>query len=472
MGYVIAASRARRHGQPGRPSGKLLSWVWVMTKIRAGKAARLSGALSEALESWFPERQIFFRARGEVSFVSISRPLQVCAAALVLIFAGWVSYASLYYMSFDWILRDKNKQIAEARIAYDNVLDQVRSQNERLMSIASNLEQSQTQVLQLFGRDWADATKTDGRKSSDGYTIFDQVIAAGGAFVGQIHRLEDEWQELTNRNVTLESGLTSIEDEVEQILARHTSVIKERDRLNNRVDTLETNLADLRSAQGDFLDHLIKRTAVSIGEAERVIAMTGLSADRMIARVSSRRRRSAGQGGPFIELSADQIATTDPLEKKVIALDGKMARWQSLREVLRRLPLAAPLDHYRMASTFGKRRDPVNRRWSMHYGVDISYHMRTPVLSPAAGRVVFTGWRGGLGWLVEIDHGMGLRTRYGHLRKILVKRGQKLGFRDKIGLLGNSGRSTGPHVHYEVLVDGKPWNPVKFILAGKHVFKG
>ena len=85
---------------------------------------------------------------------------------------------------------------------------------------------------------------------------------------------------------------------------------------------------------------------------------------------------------------------------------------------------------------------------------------------------MFQGWRGGLGRVIEIDHGMGIRTRYGHLKKMLVKRGQSVAFRDKIGLVGSSGRSTGPHVHYEILVDGKPVDPLNFIKAGKYAFKG
>ena len=79
---------------------------------------------------------------------------------------------------------------------------------------------------------------------------------------------------------------------------------------------------------------------------------------------------------------------------------------------------------------------------------------------------------GRLGRTVVIDHGNGIRTRYGHLRRYHVKRGQRVGYRQKIGQLGNSGRSTGPHVHYEILLDGKPVDPMKFLEAGKNVLKG
>jgi murein DD-endopeptidase MepM/ murein hydrolase activator NlpD len=99
-------------------------------------------------------------------------------------------------------------------------------------------------------------------------------------------------------------------------------------------------------------------------------------------------------------------------------------------------------------------------------------NLRTTVMATAAGKVVFSGWKGRYGRMVEIDHGAGIKTRYGHLRRASVKRGQQVRLGDKIGQLGSSGRSTGPHVHYEIVIDGKQIDPNRFIKAGKDVFKG
>ena len=129
------------------------------------------------------------------------------------------------------------------------------------------------------------------------------------------------------------------------------------------------------------------------------------------------------------------------------------------------------MEQYRVTSTFGSRKDPVNGKTSAHYGMDFAAPLRTPVMSTAPGKVVFAGWKGRFGRVVEIDHGFGIRTRFAHLRKILVKVGQKVGHREKIALLGSSGRSTGPHVHYEILVDGKPHDPKAFLKAGQFAFK-
>ncbi|MHA1114452.1 MAG: M23 family metallopeptidase, partial [Alphaproteobacteria bacterium] len=109
---------------------------------------------------------------------------------------------------------------------------------------------------------------------------------------------------------------------------------------------------------------------------------------------------------------------------------------------------------------------------AMHYGTDLAGVLRSPILSTAPGIVVFAGRKGRFGRMVEIDHGGGIRTRYGHLRRIKVKRGQKIEARDVVGEMGNSGRSTGVHLHYEILVNGVPRNPLKFMEAGKDVHKG
>ena len=135
------------------------------------------------------------------------------------------------------------------------------------------------------------------------------------------------------------------------------------------------------------------------------------------------------------------------------------------------IPFSPPLEHFAVSSHFGKRRDPINKRWAMHYGLDLTGFKRASVYATSPGKVVKSGYKGKYGKFIEIDHGDGFKTRYGHLYKILVKRGQKVKFRHKIGLLGNSGRSTGPHLHYEVTHNGKQKNPWHFIKAGKYVYK-
>ena len=419
--------------------------------------------------NWFRERQIFYRRDGIVSFYSISGRTQFIAMCLGLVFVGWVAFSTIYYISFDGVLRSKDRQITEARVAYRVAMKEFAGYNDRLMKITRNLERSQSNLLVRFDPKARMRAKRSAKKPPNRFTDLGRALARAShrAASYEIRELEREWRELAARNATLEHGLASIGNEVENILTQNGVVTGERNRLRKRVKLLETGIASLRRREDSIVTRLTKGTEKSIGEASRVVAMTGLDLNMLIARVARLEGRTVASGGPFVSAGK----TEDPLLLKVAVLDGKIERWRNIQQVYRRLPMSAPLEYYRMSSSFGMRRDPFTKRWSKHNGMDMAYAMNSPVLATASGKIVFAGYRGGLGWFIEIDHGLGVRTRYAHLRKVLVKTGDKVDFRYKIGLLGSSGRSNGPHVHYEILVDGKPVDPKKFIKAGKYVFK-
>jgi murein DD-endopeptidase MepM/ murein hydrolase activator NlpD len=128
-----------------------------------------------------------------------------------------------------------------------------------------------------------------------------------------------------------------------------------------------------------------------------------------------------------------------------------------------RKPVTGEID---MSSPFGVRMDPFLHRPAMHTGLDMRGDVGDPVHATASGRVSMAGREGGYGNLVEIEHGNGLATRYGHLSEIDVKVGQKVRIGEVIGRIGSTGRSTGPHLHYETRVDGDAVDPQKFLRAG------
>jgi murein DD-endopeptidase MepM/ murein hydrolase activator NlpD len=117
-----------------------------------------------------------------------------------------------------------------------------------------------------------------------------------------------------------------------------------------------------------------------------------------------------------------------------------------------------------ISSGFGYRKDPINGARRFHDGIDIVAPRRTPIIAPADGTVIFAGWRDGLGRMVEIKHDYGYRTKYGHNDKLTVKKGDTVKRGDTIALLGSSGRSTGPHLHYEIQQDGKLLNPYRYVI--------
>jgi murein DD-endopeptidase MepM/ murein hydrolase activator NlpD len=228
-------------------------------------------------------------------------------------------------------------------------------------------------------------------------------------------------------------------------------------------------MVDMRDAQHNIVQRLRERTELSVDTIERTVAMTGLQLDELLASIGD---SGISQGGPFV--AGDYTGNFDgdaELEIALSLLDLRLSRWSALQRVMRTLPLSVPLDQYQLSSGFGSRTDPLNGRKAVHRGLDFRASMKATVYATAPGKVTYAGWSGPFGRMVEIDHGHGIRTRYAHLKKILVKSGQTVANREKIGLVGSSGRSTGPHLHYEVRYKGVPLNPQKFLTAGKHVFK-
>ena len=118
-----------------------------------------------------------------------------------------------------------------------------------------------------------------------------------------------------------------------------------------------------------------------------------------------------------------------------------------------------------LSSRFGYRISPFTQRKEMHKGLDISTRINTPIVAPADGIVIKTGWNGSFGRMISIRHGNGYISKYAHLNKILVKKGQAVKRGDKLGLVGQTGRSTGPHLHYEVHLKGVPVNPLRYIVG-------
>jgi len=193
--------------------------------------------------------------------------------------------------------------------------------------------------------------------------------------------------------------------------------------------------------------------AVAVGrgglaQIERVLASAGVDVARLYAQYGMR----TGQGGPFIPVARGQHADTSLTPEKLAAL----------RALVKVLPVSAPLGSYEIGSHFGVRGDPINGRASFHTGLDFRAPYMSPVYATAAGVVTYSGYRADYGKIVEIDHGNGIATRYAHLHRQTVSVGQRVAVHSQIGLLGSTGRATGPHVHYEVLVNGEPQNPEKF----------
>ena len=176
------------------------------------------------------------------------------------------------------------------------------------------------------------------------------------------------------------------------------------------------------------------------------------------------------EGGPYEPVPADYRPSAGlDFDSSCTELDDALNGLQKVQRIVDTLPLDEPMPHDVISSTFGIRTDPFLGRSALHSGIDYAVPRGRPITIEAAGTVVHAGPMGGYGNMVEIDHGHGVTTRYGHMSRIDVSAGDKLGKGAAIGAVGSTGRSTGPHLHYEVRIDGQAIDPTRFYRIGARI---
>lgn len=217
-----------------------------------------------------------------------------------------------------------------------------------------------------------------------------------------------------------------------------------------------------------LLSNLRSKVRERIISLESIIGMTGLKLQEIAAHngqikqtLSANQSPLPPQGGPFID--ASEAYGQEALQNNINYLIA-------LEQAIQTLPLSLPMKHYFISSQFGNRVDPIRNQAAVHNGIDLVGPYSAAVYATAPGKVVYSGPHGAYGNLIEVDHGHGITTRYGHLDKIFVREGYIIKRGQHIGIQGNSGRSTGNHLHYEVRYHGKAFNPEKFLKAGSYVF--
>lgn len=215
---------------------------------------------------------------------------------------------------------------------------------------------------------------------------------------------------------------------------------------------LEETIVDVQGRLDDF-EQRTARLALAAGMANEGIDLGGAGAQT----------EHVGAGGPYDRVpDAPEVLLSQGAWISA-NLDRVESRLEQQGLELSGTPTIAPVIGV-MTDGFGHRKDPFTGRRALHRGLDLSARRGTPIISPADGVVVFAGRNGGLGKVVRVSHGFGVVTVFGHLDKIQVELGQEVQRGEQIGLLGNTGRSTGPHLHYEVHVDGKAVDPLFYIL--------
>jgi murein DD-endopeptidase MepM/ murein hydrolase activator NlpD len=225
------------------------------------------------------------------------------------------------------------------------------------------------------------------------------------------------------------------------------------------VDTVIGRLLATLSAAEESIDSRVQRMRGVISDLGLNMAQLEAAAPR------------AAMGGPYVPVRLS--ANADPFERQLYRLQTTKAQMDKLNRTMALVPYRKPvIGEVEFTSGFGVRSDPFLGRPAMHTGLDFRAATGDPIRATANGKVSTAGWAGGYGQMVEVNHGNGLATRYGHMSKILVKVGEPIKIGQVIGLVGSTGRSTGSHLHYETRIEGEAVDPQKFLRAGVRLSAG
>ena len=402
--------------------------------------ANLRSKIRATFDRFFPERQIYHRSGGTVRYISISPWQQVILTSGGLALGAWLLFATAHVI-FMGPTVSSNGGGSHAVAKYERWVEELRAKDALSRSL---LEE----------------------RTND----FDETVV----------QFETRHKLLESMMLSLQSGgdleITSLRgdgagllvqasiDEADARQARET----EPQETSIEVVGVRARIDEIRTGQEATLNAM-EDIAVQRGEAARgILKLTAVGAGRI--------ESNSEVGGPLINLPVTASGATTPEEAEFNARVARVvARMQEARyyeDLVAQLPLAMPSSKpLRFTSPYGVRTDPFTKNATWHGGVDLAYGWNAPINAAGPGKVVYAGYKSGYGRVVEVEHGYGFKSLYAHLNKVKVKRGDTIAMGDLVGLMGSSGRSTGPHLHYEVQFNGKQYDPAKFLKAGKHVYE-
>jgi len=364
---------------------------------------------SDRLRLWFPDREFFMRADGQVRFIKLSSKLQLrVAGAVVAIAVFWL--LALAVMAW-------NQYRAQADLAF------FKQEKARVATASERLKD--------YGGD-LDKVVDDLKQRQDFLDEMAQMLP------------EDMVKEGAKSGTVTDSA---------------TEAAKTVDKVSALIPEAR-GLAEMEARQLAFVERLTSFADARARRAEA--AMLKLNLDPQ----SMSRAAQQAMGGPF-----EALAAADGIDPRFERLGFSLARMAVLERALDGIPQVVPASIQSITSGFGYRRDPINGRGAMHAGIDFKGPIGSPIFAAADGRVTFAGPKSGYGNAIEITHGNGMLTRYAHLSRIGVKVGQQVTAGTTIGGLGSTGRSTGPHLHFEVRINDRAINPRPFLEAAPDVLK-
>lgn len=403
-----------------------------------------------------PEQRLFLKTQTKTRVIHLRPMTQLGLLGGTAILVGW-AIVSGALLAYDRIGGGTQSQTEQAQTTYEARLEALADERDARAAEAQEAQLRFAVALDQVSKYQADLLTAQQEKHEleAGLDAMQQKLGTAMAALPQSGQagVQEKDLALTALNDQLRATAEARDaaaDAARIAKAEAAAAKAEQEQLLARNDALFTQIEDAVTA--------------SVVPFEDMFDKIGLDTDELLASIDE---GYSGQGGPLTPATVSTsgnaaISETEARASEIIVSLDQVNRYRIASD---KLPLAMPVQSaYRYTSGFGP------RGGRTHQGVDLAGPVGTPVLAPGDGVVVFAGRQNGYGNLIKIEHALGTETRYAHLSKIRVKVGQKVSRGSLIGDMGNTGRSTGPHLHYEVRVNGKAVNPMSFIKAAQNVF--
>ena len=437
---------------------------------------RILRNISTAAERHFPEKRLFLRSDEETRFVRLTPASQIMAWTGSAVFVLWSIIATAFLLMDSIGSGTVREQAKREQVLYEMRLNDLSAERDTRTSEALMAQERFNVALQQISNMQVSLLESEDRRK-EMETGIEIIQATLQRTMKERDSALDDSEQLTAQlrgdiGADLQAAVSDgdTESTLDFLTAALANTAQERDEQLEIATKAETYAAELElerklmfERNDRIFEQLEDAVSLSLAPLDKMFEAAGMPTEQILNTV---RRGYSGQGGPLMPLTfstkgeepdADSLRANSILER--------MDRMNLYRIAAEKVPFAMPTKRaVRYTSGYG----PRNGR--LHAGTDMAAPMGTPLYATADGVVKFAGKQSGYGWVVIIQHKFGIETRYAHQSKLRVKKGQRVSRGDRIGDMGNSGRSSGSHVHYEIRVDGKAVNPMTFIKAAKNVF--
>ena len=365
-----------------------------------------------------------------------------CVTIAMCAWAAWSTYVYMYYRP---LLQKRTQQLEQIKEKHNRHMNDIKVYLKKYNDLARDLNILDDKISKIENGKTSEKDKED-------------LLNTKSKILGELDFLHVRVAEMMDDEKYIPEF-----DKISEISLEMDLLRNENATIKQQNQQILSSSKEIANADKQIVDIVVKLTSENIPELQAKINQIsadiiklGLNENKLLDQANKYSNNFIGKA--YMPLKIDN--NTDPRYKKIAQ---ELEKWHGLKRLTTILPLGAPLEKPRITSKYGNRKDPFTGKIKQHKGIDFGGKIGTELYAVAPGRVISAGERSGYGTTVEIDHGLGFTTLYGHLSKIMVSRGDWVRPGTIIGLGGSSGRSTGPHLHYEIKYKGTPFNPTNFV---------